>query len=138
LKPAAKSLEGFAAQQTKVGEILQVFAPFTTVQNGPFSCANTRAAFARLSPEDRVKLPWAPEAIDWAEWMHEVHIPGVEKRILPEMEKKLKRETKPLRAHATLVSMVDEMAARHGHALALQRMEKTASRASRSATLARG
>jgi long-chain acyl-CoA synthetase len=124
LKPAAKSLEGFAAQQRKVGEILQVFAPFTTVQNGPFSCANTRAAFARLSAEDRAKLPWAPEAIDWAEWMHEVHIPGVEKRILPEMEKKLKREVKPLRAHGTLVSMVDEMATRHGHALALQRMEK--------------
>ena len=33
---------------------------------GPFSCANTRAAYARLSPEDREKLPWNPETLDWA------------------------------------------------------------------------
>ncbi len=125
LKPAAKIARRRSRRsRRRSARSSQVFAPFTTVQNGPFSCANTRAAFARLSPEDRVKLPWAPEAVDWAQWMHEVHIPGVEKRILPEMEKKLKRETKPLRAHATLVSMVDEMATRHGHALALQRMEK--------------
>jgi long-chain acyl-CoA synthetase len=124
LKPMAKSIDGFASQQRKVGEVLRVFAPFTTVQNGPFSCANTRSAFARLTPADRAKLPWSPETIDWASWMHEVHIPGVEKRILPEMERKLKRETKPLRAHETLVSMVDEMATRHDHALALQRLEK--------------
>ncbi len=123
LKPAAKTLEGFAAQEQKIGDILMLFAPFTTVENGPFSCANTRAAFARLSAEDKAKLLWAPEKLDWAEWMQTVHMPGVEKWILPEMERKMKRELKPLRAHETLVTLLDEMAERHDLALSLQRLE---------------
>ena len=123
LRPAAKTLDGLAAQEKKIGDILTLFAPFTTVENGPFSCANTRAAFARLSPGDKAKLKWAPEEIDWADWMHNVHLPGVEKWILPEMERKMKRETKPLRAHVTLVSLMDEMAERHGLGLALGRIE---------------
>ena len=49
-------------------------------------------------------------------------MPAMEERILPEMDRKLKKETKALAAHATLVSLVDEMAERHDLALALQRM----------------
>lgn len=123
LKPGAKSLEAVSAQQQKVGEILNLFAPFTTVQNGPFSCANTRAAYGRLSSADKAKLDWTPEKLDWAEWMQEIHLPGVEKWILPEMEKKLKKELKPLRAHETLVTLLGEMAERHDLALSLQRLE---------------
>jgi long-chain acyl-CoA synthetase len=54
--------------------------------------------------------------------MMNVHMPAIEKRILPEMDRKLKKETLPLVPHATLVSMVDEMAERHDLALALQHL----------------
>ena len=54
--------------------------------------------------------------------MMNVHMPAIEKRILPEMDRKLKKELAPAGAHATLVSLVDEMAERHDLALALQRL----------------
>jgi long-chain acyl-CoA synthetase len=119
LKGAAHAIEGAAKREEKIGMIMKLFAPFTTEQNGPFSCANVRAGHARLTDADRAKLPWSPETIDWASWFHTVHMPAMEKWILPEMEKKLARETKPLAAHETLISLVEEMAERHGHAAAL-------------------
>ncbi len=125
LKPAADALEGAARREEKIAGILKLFAPFTAQQNGPFSCANVREAHARLSDADRAKLPWAPESIDWPSWFHTVHMPAMEKWILPEMDKKLARETKALRAHETLVALLEEVAERHGHAPALTRLEAT-------------
>jgi long-chain acyl-CoA synthetase len=120
---AAKALAGVSSQEEKIASIMTLFIPFTSDLNGPFDCANTRAAFARLSPEDKTKLPWCPETLDWMDWMHNIHMPAVEKLILPEMEKKMVREVKPLRAHETLVTLVDQMAERHDLAVALQRFE---------------
>ncbi len=123
LKGAANALEKAAKQEEKIGAIMKLFAPFTTSRNGPFSCANVREARARLSDADRAKLPWAPEAIDWADWFHNVHMPAMEKWVLPAMDKKMAKETKALTAHETLVSLLEEMAERHGHAAALSRLE---------------
>jgi long-chain acyl-CoA synthetase len=124
LKPAADALEGAAKREEKIANILKLFAPFTANQNGPFSCANVRAAHARLAKADKAKLPWAPEAIDWPSWFHTVHMPAMEKWILPEMDKKLAREAKGLSAHETLVALLEEMAGQHAHAPALTRLEK--------------
>jgi len=122
LKSAAKALADVARREDKIAEIQGLFAPFTLSAIGPFDCSNTRAAYARLSPAEQAKLPWAPETIDWADWMMNVHMPAMEKRILPEMDRKLKKELQPLAAHATLVSLVDEMAERHDLGMALQRV----------------
>jgi long-chain acyl-CoA synthetase len=45
--------------------------------------------------------------------MMNVHMPAIEQRIIPEMDRKLKKEPTALAPHATLVSLVDEMAERH-------------------------
>jgi long-chain acyl-CoA synthetase len=120
--PAAKALEGVARRESKIAEILRLFEPFSSRMNGPYDCSNTRAAFARASEADKKKLPWAPESLDWADWMMNVHMPAIETRIMPQMDKRLKKEPKALAPHATLVSLVDEMAERHDLALALQEM----------------
>lgn len=117
---AAKALEGIARRDARVAEVLEVFAPFTSQPIGPFDCSNTRAARARLSEADKAKLPWAPESIDWADWMMNVHMPAMEKWVIPKMESRLQREPAPLAAHRTLVSMLDEMAERHDVSVALQ------------------
>ena len=57
---------------------------------------HARRLRARSRTADRAKLPWAPETIDWADWMMNVHMPAMEKRVIPEMDKKLaKRELAP-------------------------------------------
>jgi len=123
LKPGARALESYAKTEDKIGMIMELFLPFMHDGVGPFSCANTRSAYSRCSAEDKAKLPWRPEDIDWMDWMMNIHLPAVEKWVLPEMEAKLNREVTPLRAHNTLVTLVDQMAERHDLALALQRME---------------
>lgn len=122
-RPAAKALENQARTEEKIDHILRLFAPFTWDQKGPFSCANTRAGYERLSSEDRQKLPWYPEKIDWADYWMNQHMPAIEKRVIPWMEDRYRKELKPLKAHATLASLVDQMAERHEHALAFGRLE---------------
>ncbi len=124
LKPAARALEQLAQQEQKIAEIFRLFAPFTTMNKGPFSSANVRAAYARLNDEDKAKLKWAPESIDWVHWMHDVNMPGMEKRVLPVLDKRIAKELKAHQAHETLVSLVFEMAERHDLGLAFSRMEE--------------
>ncbi|HXX68502.1 MAG TPA: AMP-binding protein, partial [Polyangiaceae bacterium] len=121
LAPAADMLDRVARRDAKIADIQRLFEPFTSNVIGPFDCSNTRAAYARLSEEDKQKLPWAPESIDWADWMMKIHMPAMERRIIPEMDRRLKKAVRPLRPHATLVSMLDEAAELHGTATALQR-----------------
>ena len=123
-RPAAKALESAARQEEKIDHILKLFAPFTWDQKGPFSCENTRQAYARMLPEDRAKLHWYPEKIDWADYWMNQHMPAMEKRVIPWMEERYKKELKPLKAHATLASLVDQMAERHEHAVAFGRLEE--------------
>jgi len=122
LAPAARALEGISASSDKLSQILALFEPFAAEVQGPFDCSNTRAAYARASEDDRRKLPWNPETIDWLDWMMNVHMPAIEKRVMPEMQRRLKRTPRAKAPHATLASLVDEMAERHDLGLALQQM----------------
>ncbi|MBL8721873.1 MAG: AMP-binding protein [Myxococcales bacterium] len=123
LKPGAKALEGVAKVEDKIAEIMELFVPFMHEQVGPFSCANTRAAYTRATDADKAKLPWRPDQIDWNDWTMNIHMPAVEKWVFPDMEAKLKKEPKPLKAHTTLVTMLHEMASRHDLSVALSRLE---------------
>jgi long-chain acyl-CoA synthetase len=51
------------------------------------------------------------------------HMPAMEKRVIPWMEDRYKKELKALKAHDTLATLVDQMAERHEHALAFGRVE---------------
>jgi long-chain acyl-CoA synthetase len=123
-RPAAQALEGAARTEEKIDHIIRLFMPFTWEQKGPFSCANVHAAYARLSAEDRAKIDWTPSEIDWADYWMNQHMPAMEKRVIPWMDARYKKELKPLKAHDTLATLVDQMAERHEHALAFGRMEK--------------
>jgi long-chain acyl-CoA synthetase len=124
LRPTAKALDSFSEQQRRVGKILGVFVPFTAEFDYRFSCANTRAAFARLSERERRLINWTPEAINWRDWFMDVHIPALERHVFPEIDKRLERPIKAPRSHETLVALLDEMADRYELAVALQRTEK--------------
>jgi long-chain acyl-CoA synthetase len=125
LAPAARAIESYVAQEEKVGEMLDLFAPFTLVQKGPFSAANTRSAYARLSSADKKRLPWEPEKLDWPDYWMTAHMPAIESRVIPEIEKRMKKELAPLAAHETLLTLLEQMARRHDVAVALSFVEDT-------------
>lgn len=122
-KPMAKSLDGFAYREEKIDMIIRLFMPFTYDQKGPFSCGNTREAYARATAADRALLKWNPEELDWSDYFMNQHMPAIEKRVIPWMEERYRKELKPLKAHQTLATLVDQMAERHEHAVALGRFE---------------
>jgi long-chain acyl-CoA synthetase len=122
LAPVARALENASRRTAKIADIQRLFEPFSSRLNGPFDCSNTRAAYARASEEDRSKLEWAPESLDWLDWMMNIHMPAIEKRVIPEMDRRIYKEPKPLTPHATIVSMLDEMAERYDLGLALQQV----------------
>jgi long-chain acyl-CoA synthetase len=124
LEPAATAVGGFARQQENVGKILGVFLPFVAQYEYVFRCDNTRAAYARLSPEEQGIVPWTIERLDWRKWFLEVHAPGLEKWVFPQIDERLKRPKRAPEPHQTLPALLDEMADRYELAVALQRTEE--------------
>ncbi|HVR19482.1 MAG TPA: AMP-binding protein, partial [Polyangiaceae bacterium] len=123
LEPAAKAVRSFARQQDKVDRVLSVFVPFTAEYHYIFRTDNVRNACARLGESDRRRIGWAPDGIDWRRWFMDVHMPALEKWVFPEIDQRVKRPKRAPERHETLPALLDEMAARHDLAVALQRTE---------------
>ena len=123
LKPVAKAVDSYAEVAQRNGEIFTLFVPFMAETEYVFITDNTAALVARLTEADRAKLDWSPERIDWRHYLHEVQLPGLDKWVMPEIDAKLDRPTKPLRAFVSLVELLDEAAERHVHHAALLRMQ---------------
>ncbi len=123
LRPMARALRKAAATEDKIGDVMDLFIPFVAECDWIFSCRNTRDAMARMPPDERERFYWEPEKIDWRRWMYEVHLPGIETYAAPLFEERLRREIKPLRRYDHLLDLLDEMAERHDHAVALRYLE---------------
>ncbi|HZO12909.1 MAG TPA: AMP-binding protein [Polyangiaceae bacterium] len=124
LRPAAKVIRKAAEREDKLGDLIDMFLPFVAECDWVFSCQNTRSALARMPADEQARFFWEPEKIDWRDWMFEIHMPGIERWSVPEFERRLQRELKPLRRYETLLDLLDEMAERHEHAVALRYLEK--------------
>lgn len=123
-KGAAKALDSYSSVAQKNGEIWELFIPFTAETAYEFRCDETRALFADLSDRDREVLDFSPDKIDWRVYLHDVQIPGLEKWCFGQIDEKLERKTKALRAYTSLRHMLEERIERTPHAAALGRFEK--------------
>ncbi|MED5373004.1 MAG: AMP-binding protein [Myxococcota bacterium] len=112
-KPASKQLAGFSKSMNIQGRILDIFVPFTATHSYRFSCQNTRAALARCTQDEQALIPWKPETIDWRDYILNVHGPGLQENVAPELEEKLKKPLRALRAYDSLLDLQDEIAERH-------------------------
>jgi len=123
LGPAARALGDYSRQQAKVGKVLQTFVPFICQYHYTFRCENIRAARARLDAQDRARINWEPDRIDWRQWFLECHAPALEQFVFPELDAKVKKKTRAPRPHDNLVNLLEDMADRYDLAVALQRTE---------------
>ena len=80
------SLGRFAQRQRSIARVLEAFLPFIARHDYRFTSANVRAAYARLTLEERMKLPWIPESIDWSQWFFDVHVKGLERWVFPSLD----------------------------------------------------
>jgi long-chain acyl-CoA synthetase len=95
---------GFAA--TTDG-MFQLFMPFVHDHRYTFRCDNTRALFARLSPEDQLALPWRPDTIDWRHYWLEVHMDGLERWIFPDLEEEFAQKPRSVYTYRDLLELFD-------------------------------
>lgn len=123
LKPAARALDAYAGVAKRNGELWELFVPFIAETEYRFSTLSIRAARARVSAEDRRRVGYEPEGLDWRHYMHEVQCPGLDRWVFPDLRARIDAPQKPLRAYAHLVDMLADAAERHGHIPALLRVE---------------
>ncbi len=90
LARADQALESVDRQLGQLEMTWDLFIPFIAGERFIFQCVHTRALWAQLREEDRKKLPWNPEGLDWRDYWLEVHMAGLEEWVFPGLEEESK------------------------------------------------
>ncbi len=77
------ALRTFGLQSSFREQTLEQYLPFVLHNRYVFECEHIRAAYALIGPEDRARLPWAPEKINWEEYWTHNQIRGIQKWTQP-------------------------------------------------------
>ncbi|MFE8596140.1 AMP-binding protein [Archangium violaceum] len=93
LEKAKETLDEVENQAMSLAGLIELFLPFLYDNRYVFRCDNTRSVYARMAHHDRVRIPWAPEAIDWRVYFLDTHLPGLEKWVFPGLEEETKKRT---------------------------------------------
>src|SRR5260370_11252628 len=112
LRRASDKLPEIEQQATSVAALVELFMPFLWDNRYVFRCDNTRSVYRAMRPEDRARIPWDPETINWREDFLEVHLPGLEKWVLPGFAEETERR-RGIAAHRDLLEPIQAS----GHAL---------------------
>ena len=65
-------------------ETFRQYMPFILDNRYVFETRNIQDTYRLLSADDRDRLPWDPEAIDWPTYWRDCQIPGIRKWVQPE------------------------------------------------------
>ena len=83
MNPYLRSLRITRRQIRQQQQTLDMFLPFMIHNSFVFDTDHIRQTWKMLTPEDRQRLSWAPEHIDWADYWVNIHTKGIEKWIRP-------------------------------------------------------
>jgi long-chain acyl-CoA synthetase len=87
LSQLGTSLRMLGLQAVIREQMLELYQPFMYDNRFVFEAGNLRAARGKLSEEDRKKLPWTPEGIEWQRYWCDHEVEGIEKYVKAEMTK---------------------------------------------------
>jgi len=121
-RPLKGDLQKTESQLRGVESVMRAFVPFISELDYRFRCDHTRAAYARTVDVDKDKVPFVPEELDWRTYWCDVHIGGLKKWVFPHIEARLARRPRAEERFTDLVAFVDEVCAREGSRIALQRL----------------
>lgn len=108
----------------KVVDVFDLFMPFIWENKYVFRTNQTRALFERMNEADRALLPYRPEAIDWRHYWLEVHLPGLEKWVFPDLEPAGPKRVAVTRDYRDLVEMFNSRTLEHGRRTAFRVLTK--------------
>lgn len=122
LDKAKEQLTEFEETSESINNLIELFLPFIWRNYYVFRCDNTRAIYARMTPEDRAKIPWDPENLDWRAYFLDVHLPGLEKWVFPGLEEETERR-RVIPAHRDLLELFDATVHAYRHRVAFRMVE---------------
>jgi long-chain acyl-CoA synthetase len=102
---------------------IDLFRPFILDNAYVLRADNIRALRDRLPPEERALVPWSPETIDWYDYFMNIHFPGLQKWVLPELDETYAPKSKSVYAYRDLLELFDTTTKLHGTRVAM-RMER--------------
>lgn len=100
--------------------VVEMFHPFMVENKYILSAEHVRQLFARMPEDDRRLLHWEPEQIDWYSYWLDVHLPGLETWVLPQLEEELAERPKRVYTYKDLVELFDATTKRHATKLAMR------------------
>jgi long-chain acyl-CoA synthetase len=103
---------------------IDLFRPFILDNEYVLRADNIRALRDRLPPDERALAPWSPETIDWYDYFMNIHFPGLQKWVLPELDETYAPKPKSVYAYRDLLELFDTTTKLHGTRVAL-RMERS-------------
>jgi long-chain acyl-CoA synthetase len=119
---ARERLEDVQEEAQSLQGMVELFMPFLCNEGYIFRSDNTRSVYARMAPEDRARINWNPEALDWRTYFLETHLPGLEKWVFPGLEEEKERH-KVIPAHRDLLEMLEACTHAWRHRVALRGMD---------------
>ena len=102
---------------------IDLFRPFILDNAYVLRADNIRALRDRLPPEERPLVPWSPETIDWYDYFMNIHFPGLQKWVLPELDETYAPKPKSVYAYRDLIELFDTTTKLHATRVAM-RMER--------------
>jgi long-chain acyl-CoA synthetase len=102
---------------------IDLFRPFILDNEYVLRADNIRALRDRVPEVERALAPWSAETIDWYDYLMNVHFPGLQKWVLPELDETYAPKPKSVYAYRDLLELFDTTAKLHKTRVAM-RMER--------------
>jgi long-chain acyl-CoA synthetase len=115
-----KGLDEVERVTTEATKNIELFRPFIFENAYILRADNIRALFDRLPPEDQKLVPWGPQHLDWFDYWMNIHFPGLQKWVLPELDQTYAPKPKQLYSYHDLLELFDTTTKLHATRTALR------------------
>lgn len=115
-----------ASQRAEMAsQLFELFVPFIWENSYVFSTRNMAQLYARMDPEDAEKIPWDPAGIDWLHYWLDVHMPGLEEWVYPNLEDEYgaRGRKRGAPAYRDLWSLLEARARKHPGKVAMRHFQ---------------
>ncbi len=99
---------------------IDLFMPFIHDNECVFRADNIRALRDRLPSKEQAEVTWSPESIDWYDYFLNVHFPGLQKWVLPELDETYAAKPKSVYAYRDLLELFDTTTKLHATRTAMR------------------
>ena len=115
-----KGLDEVERVTAEAAKNIELFRPFIFENQYILRADNARALFDRLPPEDQKLVPWGPQHLDWFDYWMNIHFPGLQKWVLPELDQTYAPKPKQVYSYHDLLELFDTTTKLHATRTALR------------------